>query len=354
MSAAHSRRAIGGDFELSIPSLGTPDKLQVLTGDLAGTWTTSGRGALALVLQELKTKGVTKVLLPAYLCESILLPIRQMGFAYSFYPVDAALIARPEPEPDSATMIIDYFGWINPASLTFSSQPDSRSFVIEDACQAFLNDWHKSAGSRFIVTSPRKFAPAMLGGWCNITSQIEPSSCELELVAWRSLAARLARGAYLGQPEAPANPEAEKFYLTLLGEVEVFLDTHPTATALPRIVLDLIAGIDWSQVATRRRENWQALHELIGDKVEAPFASLPETVVPLGYVVRLKNRDEVRDRLAAQRIFCPIHWLLPAEISRSHFPEAVSLSETCLTLPIDQRYNSDDISRLADALLSNV
>ena len=92
------------------------------------------------------------------------------------------------------------------------------------------------------------------------------------------------------------------------------------------------------------------MHELIGNRVESLFDHLPDGSVPLGYVIRLKNRDTVKEKLAANRIFAPIHWSLPQEVDRKRFPDSKMLADSLLTLPIDQRYGPDEMNYIADTL----
>lgn len=345
------RRTIGGNFELSTLSLRSADRLADLTHSLAGTWTASGRAALALVLQHLQARGVRHVHLPSYLCKSVILPVQALELEYSFYPVDATLTAHPDPPPGSAVILIHYFGWLNPATAALRAEAGHSFYLIEDYSQAMLSNWSALPDMlRFVFFSPRKFGPAPLGGWCNIHAELNELSSEVEALAWRSLAARLARGAYLAKPDAPVDPAVETFYLEAFRTVETFLNTHPTSAAVPQIALDIIAGLNWDDIATRRRANWQYLNDLLAKHVKMLMPVLPTDVVPLGYAVRLQDRDRIRTALAAERIFCPVHWALPVEVSGRRFPDAVSLAETCLTLPIDQRYGPDDMVRMADTL----
>ena len=345
------RNVIGGEFEQSSLQIGPRERLNEFTRGLTGTWTASGRSALALVLQHLQARGVRHVHLPSYLCQAVILPVQALGLEYSFYPVDATLMAHPDPPPGAAVVLIHYFGWLNPATAALRAEAGRLFCLVEDASQALLSDWSASPNvSRFVFLSPRKFGPAPLGGWCNIHAELDEPSSAVEALAWRSLAARLARGACLAEPDAPVDPAVETFYLAAFHAVETFLNTHPTSTAVPQIALDIIAGLDWNDIATRRRANWQCLNELLSEHVEVLMPVLPADVVPLGYVVRLRERDQVRARLASQRIFCPVHWPLPVEVSARRFPDAASLAETCLTLPIDQRYGLDDMVRIADTL----
>lgn len=343
---------IGGDFELHGLPLGPVERLANLTKGMSGVWTASGRSAFALVLHHLQASGVRHVHLPAYLCESVLQPVRALGLQYSFYPVDADFIARPEPPAGAAVLLIHYFGWLNPATEELRAEGGRSFCLIEDACQALLSDWPVPDDlARYVFLSPRKFGPVPLGGWCSIQPEQGPPCKETEALAWQSLTARLLRGAYLAEPEAPVDFSVETMYLTALRKVETFLDEHPTCGGIPQIALKIIAGLDWQDIAVRRRANWQHLSQLLDGHVEPLMHDLPPQVAPLGYVVRLRDRDSVQDRLATQRIFCPVHWPLPEEVSPQRFPEAASLAKTCLTLPIDQRYGPEEMARIAEAVV---
>ena len=347
MSPRTPRLSVGGDFELTNIPQGTPERLTPLTQGFSGSWTLSGRSALALVLQDFIAKGVSHIQLPAYLCDSVLAPIEALDLAYSFYPVDRGLAGQPTASADSAVLVINYFGWQNPALENLSDGV----FLIEDSCQALLSVWSTSrSDSKRIIFSPRKFGPTALGGWCNISNLDLPSTTAAESALRQALDARLLRGKYLSEINSPIDPEIENKYLASLAAVEEFLDANPKEAGLPELGLKVIAGIDWQMVATRRRSNWQHLRGLLSERVEIVFDTLPDSVVPLGFVIRTHNRDRVRATLASKRIYCPVHWPLPKQVSRSEFPVSAELADTLLTLPIDQRYTEDDMIHLARAV----
>ena len=346
------RQTIGGDFELQSLPLGVSEQDLFQTNGMSGTWTASGRAALAVVLQHLINIGVTHVNLPAYLCKSVLLPITELGLTYSFYKVDEELASHPDSVEGSAVLLIHYFGWLNKSTDRIRKDAASRSFyLIEDTTHALLSDWEMSEINKNLVfMTPRKFGPAPLGGWCSVDTEVEAASKETEAMAWQSVAARLVRAFYLDKQLSSSDIEMETFYLRVLREVELFLDHHPTDIGLPQIAREIIAGLNWDEIANRRRENWRCLHDLLDGQVDAILTSMPENVVPLGYMIRVKGRDRLRSRLASHRIFCPVHWALPNEVDPQIFPEAALLSNTCMTIPIDQRYDKDDMVRIAEVL----
>jgi hypothetical protein len=57
-------------------------------------------------------------------------------------------------------------------------------------------------------------------------------------------------------------------------------------------------------------------------------------------------REHARQRLIANRIYCPVHWPSGAGSSDA----AKSLSNTLLTLVSDQRYGIEDIKRIVSTL----
>lgn len=350
-----SRKAIGGGFELKKLTLGGHERLSTLTFGLAGTWTASGRSALALVLRHLARRGVTHVHLPSYLCRSILLPVQELGLEYSFYRIDGSLRAHPDPPLNAAVVLIHYFGWKNPATDMLRKEVGKSFYLIEDASHALLSDfWPASKKDHFVVFSARKFGPVPLGGWCSISEDLDHASPEMETLTWRSLCARLVRGSYLTEAQSSVDPKIENFYLEIFRYVEEVLDQFPLRSSVPKIALDIIAGLDWKAVKQKRRENWRLLNGFIGEEMKVLTPKLTDDVVPLGYVVRLNERDRVRSQLANHRIFCAVHWPLPSEIDVMRFPEAEYLAQTSLTIPIDQRYGLDDMKKVADVLRLSV
>ena len=212
---SYSRQVIGGDFELRSLSLGLVNKLLDYTHGISGTWTASGRSALTLVLKELKNRGVNTVHVPAFLCNSILTPLTQLGLDYKFYPVDLDLKTYPDPSPGSAIIAIHYFGWLDESIFQLRSESGDRFHLIEDVTHALLSDWSTDSGvSRSVFLTPRKLGPVPLGGWCSVDVELEAPHRKIDSLAWQSLMARLARSLYLEQDQLPIDSNFENFYLS--------------------------------------------------------------------------------------------------------------------------------------------
>jgi hypothetical protein len=346
-----NRSTIGGDFELVEPVLGDPASLSDLTRNLDGQWTLSGRHAFALVLDALYAQGVRHLHLPAYLCESVMQPVRARSFNYSFYPVTEDLVAMPDPPSGAAVLLIHYFGWLSPVASELRRRAGRDIYLIEDISHALFSNWAApKVPGHYLILSLRKLAPVVLGGWCNLPQvAIEtPPSVEVEAALYKSLAARFLRGAYLARKTIPANAEIEELYLDWMHSLESALDSGQLAGALPNLVLRLMAGIDRDSLSATRRANWSLLDELLGGRAITP--AINARTVPLGYVIRHDRRNAVRALLSERRFYCPVHWPLPKEVDAARFPAAARLSESILTLPVDQRYGGKEMRRLAAAL----
>jgi len=133
---------------------------------------------------------------------------------------------------------------------------------------------------------------------------------------------------------------------------ELFRQTQADAPAGPfamsRLTQALLSGaVDAALTARRRRHNYRCLAEQLREL--ALFPELPAGVAPLGFPVCLAERDRVRQRLFARRIYPPVHWpldgVVPTEFSDSHL-----LAREIMTLPCDQRYDPDDMDALAAAV----
>ncbi len=106
-------------------------------------------------------------------------------------------------------------------------------------------------------------------------------------------------------------------------------------------------AFDYEAITRSRRGNYSHLAEQFREY--ALFKELDDGTVPLGFPIRVKNRDRVRQILFDHQVYPPIHWQIdqctPARFTASH-----ELSRQIMTVPCDQRLDGDDIIRIAEVL----
>ncbi len=344
---------IGGVFELDLAAV--LDARDAPARFPEAQAVTSGRTALAILAEEAPGPW----LLPAYLCESVLQPLRRAGIPFDFYPVGDDLRPRldelersVESQSPAAVLVVDYFGFPPEDAARLRGLREA-CLVVEDCVQGSLVELPDAAGGAIgdaAFTSFRKYLPVPDGGLLTGATPrpLPPAAASLR----ERLLGQLLRGAWVsGQVEGP---QVEAVFLGLLEAGEASLDEELPLEATSRLSERLIAGLDLAEVASARRANFVALIEALeGSGAVSPvLRELPAGVSPLTLPVRVGRgrRDTLRAELVRRRIFCPVHWPLPQEIDATRFPEEHRLSSEMLGLPLDQRYEPADMHRLADEL----
>lgn len=318
-----------------------------------GRWVASARCGLYLFATGARP---ARVWLPSFLCATVLEPFRLAQVPWQFYPVDDHLRASDQKwvaavGPEDAVVIIDYFG--------FSPSPDLAervrrrgAWVIRDASQALLS---RPAGPEVEVAvfSFRKFVGVPDGGLVMVSADGE-------------VRARACGATFLSLPLAACPPEwwGTSFSAVLKRrEADLFgarNDWFPTFQASQALAPCgayaaselsrqwLAAAFDYDAIRLVRRRNYCRLLERLAPL--ALFPELPAEVVPLGFPIRVANREAVREALFREQIFPPVHWplagVVPPEFGASH-----ALAREIMTLVCDQRYDEADMARTADVVL---
>lgn len=340
-------RAIGSDFHLP-PGLLTARKKKNLPTDR--TFLASGRACLKVIITAEELAGKT-VLLPAYLCDSVLLPFKEKKVKMVFYRVNHQLIIdqkdlfeKIKKEKPDAVVIIHYFGWIQPRVETIIKRMRKQSpncVVIEDLVQSYLTSYQPRGDYWF--NSYRKFLPVADGAFVTGKKKVgEPAESAASGVR---LMAMLLK-----------NMPGMKSLARRLFQTYEHRGVNRGISSMSWFSRYIIKRVDENAVKNIRRKNYQHLARLLtkeaGKETDIPvlFPKLPEGVCPLGLPVIVKDRDAVRRRLIQQKIYCPVHWDLPTDISKKKFPVSHVVSEHIFTIPIDQRYTKEDMERIARCL----
>ena len=326
----------GGTFALPVPGEVEPSTPPFLTEhDLLFV---NARSGIAHVVRAL---GSENVWLPSYLCDALLFGV---GLAKPrFYPVDDDFrlpdrAALEEVREGDLVVVIDYFGFPHDDEAATIAR-ERGACVLEDASQALLTGG-TGASADFTVFSPRKFLGVPDGGILRIREdrELSPSSLAPPPADWwlKAVAANVMRRdfdrGHGTRDWFPLGQEVERE--APFGEFSM--------SELSRGLLG--SAFDYDEIARKRRENYAHLTDSLGPL--AHLEALPPEVVPIGFPIVVDERDRVRDALFADEIYPMVHWELGGFVPEE-FRESHSLSTRMLTLPCDQRYGPDDMSRIA-------
>jgi hypothetical protein len=340
-AAAGAPRVVGVEPGLGLDP-GWRDRLAGPGLDLpAGerAWLHSGRAALRWLGSRFGAPA--RVLLPAYICDSV---IEAFGVPL-FYHVDAALridwpalteaAARERP---AALLLVHYFGRLQDrAGLAAFRDRFPGVAIVEDLSHSLLNapgrqGLHGLAD--YGVASLRKLLPVPDGavvvdyrgrGLPDLPAATPPPSTATRLAA-------LASGSF-----------------QLFHRAELELDREAPLAAASEVTREIVARVPAADLRARRRANWHALADALRGAAEVRplHADLPPGVAPLGYPVRCRNRHDLGRRLSDAGVEAVVHWPLPPAATAAASYDERLLAGTLLTLPCGPACTAQDLERIA-------
>ncbi len=337
---------IGGEFPIAVTDVLNAEGRHSVTPDVY-TYS-SGRAALYQILSFLKQeKGIVRVLLPDYLCGSVLVPVKALGLEFAFYQIDESL----ELEQDNLSklygnktviFLINYFGLKNlERQLKAIRTIDESAIIIEDDVQAYYELLKPLGDVDFKFTSLRKTFAIPDGGLVKTKHKMPVVDKPNTFGQYKAAAALLK-----SMREGNFN---DKIYLELFEKGESLIDDE-IECGMSRIAEKLYSFINDEHVKVRRLNNAHYLLEELKKIGVKPILPLKEGYVPLFIPIILKNRDVVRKAMFQKEIFCPIHWPLEGlDLQRGRV-----MAENELSLIIDQRYGRKEMDEIISVLKENI
>lgn len=333
---------IGGEFPIAVTDVLNAEGRHSTNSDVY-TYS-SGRAALYQILNYLKQeKGVRRVLLPDYLCSSILIPVKALGLEFAFYTIDDSLELEQENlskiyENNTVVLLINYYGLKNlDKQIKTIRAIDENAIIIEDDVQAYYEFLKPLGEVDFKFTSLRKTFAIPDGGLVKTKNRMPVVDKPNTFGQYKAAAALLK-----SMREGNFN---DKIYLELFEKGESLIDDE-IECGMSRIAEKLYSFINDEHVKVRRLNNAHYLLEELKKIGVKPILPLKEGYVPLFIPIILKNRDVVRKAMFQQEIFCPVHWPLEGMALK----RGKVMEEKELSLIIDQRYSIKDMSIMVSLL----
>jgi dTDP-4-amino-4,6-dideoxygalactose transaminase len=355
-------REIGGEFSLPTEYLRERNTNQFAeySDYPAKVFLSSGRGALRLIAKGLKVRKEDEVLLPSYLCKEVVKPFKDELLKVKFYKVDETLsvdiddLQNKIGEKTRALLFIHYFGFPQTAVYEIKALCEGKILLIEDLVQSFLTRYQRKVlGSVGDVTisSYQKWIPIPDGallGINNASFHVPPVKrilSDKNLYVKNRLQGLELKGNYLKQPTFP-----KETFRKLFLSAEKLVNTTPIG--MSNHSRRMLSKFDFEAIINKRRANFSyLLNCLTNFKSAKPlYRKLPKGVCPLGFPILAKDRDDLKKMLIKNRIYPPIHWKLPSDIDKDEFSVSWQISDHILTVPIDQRYNTEDMQFVADTI----
>ncbi len=329
---------IGGEFPIAVTDILNADVRKASLPDLYDY--SSGRAALYQILKFLKGgKALKRVLLPDYLCSSVLVPVKALGLDFEFYPIndelkfEATTFSKKYQKGD-AVLIINYFGLQDLTDPIATVRTlDEKAIIIEDDVQAYY-EFRKPLGLvDFKFTSLRKTFAVPDGGLVKTHYELPRVEAPNTFGQYKAAAALLK-----SMREGNFN---DQIYLEMFEKGEDLIDGE-LECGMSRIAEKLYGTLDEEHVKIRRLNNARYLVEELSKIGITPILPLTENHVPLFIPIYLRDRDEVRRRMFQHEVFCPVHWPLEGmDVKKGR-----EMAEHELSLIVDQRYGQKEMDEI--------
>ncbi|MGK9175461.1 hypothetical protein KXR87_19950 [Yokenella regensburgei] len=285
----------------------------------------SARNALKYIIRLHKIK---KIYVSFFTCPVIWQAIEEEHCEMHYYDVDGQMNpVLDNVDGEDFVLCNDYFGIKSKEMHRLAGQFPG---LVVDNAQAFFA---KQKGIAAIY-SPRKFFGLPDGGMA-LTSGTLEEAFEKD-ISWQRCQHLLRRhdagasAAYTDFCEADSQ----------LNSAEI--------RAMSAVTENLMRGIDYDFARRRRQENFVQLHSMLA-KINGLTIDLTDEDVPMAYPLLIDNPG-LKSRLIGEKIYVPTYWPQLEDICPKG-SAALYFKANLVPLPLDQRYDSEDMHTIAEKVL---
>ena len=316
-------KEIGGYFELELQK-----KVEYHNEPLK---LNSGRNAFKYIL---KVRTPKKVFIPNYICNSVIEPLEELKISYEFFNIDEnfEIVQDVILKENEMIFYVNYFAL---KSNYIKSLVDKYSDkLIIDNTQAFFEKPFKNIDT---IYSPRKFFGVSDGGYLSTNKLLDE-----DLEQDESYASSIQ---ILGRMDKNASTFYDDYQ-----KAEQRLINQPIKQ-MSKLTENILSSIAYESVIKKRKDNFDYLHKELENmnliKIESDLEFVP-------FVYPLMIEDEsLRQKLIEKKIYIAKYW--NEVLNRQNISDIEKdFVNMILPLPVDQRYDLDDMKRIIEVIKGNL
>ena len=325
-------------------------------------WLSTGRAATRFILKTIEERNpsIKKVaLIPPFTCHTVIEPFIESGYEVHTLPISLSLettageIIRSQEQTRASVLIVHrYYGFDTLPGFNYAVEVlRAKGVVVIEDCTQCIYSAFKPSNADYFVGSIRKWCGVPDGGFaiCKEGCFIDKPTVEDKAMVETKRMASMLKYRYLFKHEGDKPSFKAKYR-----EGERLLDEQNGFYSIGKISAIIQANLDIVNLRKKRQSNFRFL--LNGLKSVCSlmilFNNLPEEVVPLYFPILENNRDALQSLLADNDIYAPVVWPKP-ECCPHISKEAEEIYEKILCIPIDHRYDSDDMNRIVKVITDN-
>ena len=316
------------------------------------------REALFSMASRLEKSNKT-VLLPAYTCDAVITPFKELGWKCVYYPVDLQL----RIDIQTAMMLFDhshaalivvhpYYGKdLNEKEIAFLETIHEKGCkVAVDLTQCIFSSQRLQCAD-YYLGSFRKWLAIPDGGYLELINDDllfdEDLEENTEYVSLQRDAMYL-RGVYF----QTGNEEIKSISRRINKMADRMVDVKIRPHKMSSLSYGLLNKANVKDSQKARFANYRFLvdhiNPVVGRKIFCDNMS-EVTTAPLYFMFYVDNRDELQRKLSEQHIYAPVLW--PVVYEEVLVNDIVKyIYDHILAIPIDQRYEEKDMKKVVDVL----
>ena len=326
-------------------------------------YTSNGRTASVYCLEHCReSMNGKKVLLPDYLCLSVISAIQAAGIDYEFYrikrdlTIDIDYLEKKVDGEIGMIYVIHYFSKPQPADIMLRIKgiaENNEILLMEDITQALFNSEENCIGfGDYVVGSVRKWFPMTDGGLAAVRRNMTGSKISLEPAydeaVYREAMISAVRDYYDNAPEADI-----KGYLEFEKRANAQRYVNLAPREMTKESLSVLLKSDKEDIVRIRQENYALLYDRLSDIKEIEIMRDKSDCclhgAPFGMFMLVPDRDDLYRYLTEKRIIPEIQWILPLDCYKPG-EDAMFLSSHNLMLQCDQRYGAEEMEYTAEVI----
>lgn len=325
------------------------------------TYLRSGREALLLSSIAACDAKEKTVLFPAYCCWSMSAPFEKSGWTVVYYKLNDDLTVDTDylkmlliTYKPQAVIIMNFYGSANTdEAVRMVKGVDKSIIIIEDFSHCTFSI-HRIFNDQvdIYVSSIRKSV-----GVCDGAVILSKKPMPLQYIQEEQK--NFTDKRFVAQTDKmrykwSKDQNLKQNFLSTIRECEGILNEFNAVRPISERAMKMLTLINGEKIAYARKENMEHLWTLLNGKVKmVPGLERCFDGAPFALPILVDNRDDVQKRLAENGLYAPVLWPL-CDKAKAICENSNYVSEHMLAIPIDQRYDWDDIEDIAKIIIEVV
>lgn len=319
----------------------------------------SGRSAIRAFARNVKVS-TRRVLIPAFNCETVIVPFEKEGWEIAYYGVHTDL--RPNKQnlaeciehfQPSVVLVQSYFGFDTVSGLEeiIALCKEKGILVLEDLTQCLFSDFKKTE-AQYYVSSLRKFIAIPEGGILlsrggSVDGEIREAVPDIAEAAKETFGLKKK---YIDGDVSISKEEFLKKYRELKSLISEYSDVYKMNV----LSKEILYRVDGQELRKSRRDNYKLLYGELKSVswLTCIFENPKQTETPLYFPIYIHcsdKRKEVQSYLSSENIYCPIIW--PRYMGQSEIDDDSNyIYDHILCIPCDQRYGAEEMQRIVQVI----